>query len=459
MPVALPEGSRQKRPARTLAVILVGLGTLAGLLAIVLDWSVPARAAIIAATCVSLWLLELVPKWTPTVLLWIATPLLLATTGGSSGAAFMPARVLAWSVDPVLALFLGGFALAAAASAQGADRVVAVLAMRLSRGQPVRLVVLVAIATAVLSMWMSNVAAAALMLAALHPVIAADHSPTGSIRRPLLLAIALAADVGGIATPVGTGSNGIALAALEPTHPISFVQWMFFGVPLAFGLLAAALAVIIWRTKPEGVIAVPDAAPLPVTAATWRLVGVFSVTVLLWVTEPLHGVRAWMVALGTVGVLLLSRLIRWRDVRSMDWSTLLLIAGGIALGALLDQSGLVRAGAAHIPLDGVPPYVRLLVLCLASALLSAVMSNTATAAFLVPLALTLDPAPSTAIIVAVSTSFGVPFVISTPPNAMVVGTGLLRSRELLMPGMLILLGGCALVALTGPWMLRVLGIP
>jgi sodium-dependent dicarboxylate transporter 2/3/5 len=359
----------------------------------------------------------------------------------------------------VLALFLAGFALAAAASAQGADRAVAALALRLSRGRPVRLVVLVALATAVLAMWMSNVAAAALMLAALRPVVDGDDSPTGSLRRPLLLAVALAADVGGIATPVGTGSNGIAMAALEPTHPISFVQWMLFGVPLAFGLLAAALAVVVLRVRPAGVVALPPVAPARMTPAAWRLGAVFGATILLWLTEPLHGVRAWVVALGAVAALGLAGLLGWRDVRRMDWSTLLLIAGGIALGALLDASGLVRAGAAYVPLAAAAPFVRLLALCLASAVLSAVMSNTATAAFLVPLALTLDPAPSTAIIVAVSTSLGVPFVISTPPNAMAVGTGLLRSRELLVPGFIIMIGGCVLVALTGPVVLRAFGIP
>jgi sodium-dependent dicarboxylate transporter 2/3/5 len=297
------------------------------------------------------------------------------------------------------------------------------------------------------------------MLAALRPVVDGDESPTGSLRRPLLLAIALAADVGGIATPVGTGSNGIAMAALEPTHPISFVQWMLFGVPLAFGLLAAALAVVVVRVRPAGVVALPTHAPWVVTAATWRLGAVFGTTVLLWLSEPLHGVRAWTVALGAVALLVLARLLAWRDVRRMDWSTLLLIGGGIALGALLEQSGLVRAGAAHVPLDGAPPFLRLLALCVVSALLSAVMSNTATAAFLVPLSLTLDPAPSTAVIVAVSTSLGVPFVISTPPNAMAVGTGLIRSRDLLVPGLVIMLGGCVLVALTGPAVLRLFGIP
>src|SRR5688500_10779235 len=148
--------------ARVPGAVVIVSGVAAGAAAVLFDWGVAERAAIIAAVCVVLWLGELVPVWVPTVLLWIATPLLLA----SSGAAFAPVRVLGWSVDPVLALFLGGFALAAAASAQGADRAVAGMAIRLSRGQPVRLVLLFALATAVLPMWMSHVAAAALMLAA-----------------------------------------------------------------------------------------------------------------------------------------------------------------------------------------------------------------------------------------------------------------------------------------------------
>jgi sodium-dependent dicarboxylate transporter 2/3/5 len=444
-------------PAR---VAILALGGIAAAASILLGWGPAARAAIIATTCVALWLGELVPVWVPTVLLWVATPLLLA----SAGDAYAPARVLGWSVDPVLALFLAGFALAAAASAQGVDRAVAALALRLSRGRPVRLVVLIALATAVLSMWMSNVAAAALMLAALRPVLDGDRSSTGTLRRPLLLAVALAADVGGIATPVGTGPNGMAMAALERTHPINFVQWMLFGVPLAFGLIAAALALVLWRVRPTGEAALPDTAlpdtavPGP-TARSWRLGIVFAATILLWLTEPLHGVRAWIIALGAVAALVATGLLGWRDARRMDWSTLLLIAGGIALGALLEQSGLVRSAAAYLPLASAPPVVRLLALCVVSASLSAVMSNTATAAFLIPLAATLDPAPSTVILVAISASLGIPFVISTPPNAMAVGTGLLRSRELLVPGLVIMLGGCVLVALTGPSVLRMFGVP
>ena len=252
------------------ATIVLLLGAVAALLAVVLDWGIPARAAIVAVTCILLWLGELTPVWQPTVLLWTMTPLLLA----ASGDAFAPLRVLGWSADPVLALFLGGFSIAAAASAQGVDRTVASAMLALSRGRPVRLVVLAASTTAVLSMWMSNVAAAALMLAAMRPVVDADTSPDGSLRRSLLLSIALAADVGGIATPVGTGSNGIAMSALEKTTPITFLQWMTFGVPLAFGLLAAALAVVLWRVRPVGdtdmPLKPPASAPGPRAVRTGR---------------------------------------------------------------------------------------------------------------------------------------------------------------------------------------------
>jgi sodium-dependent dicarboxylate transporter 2/3/5 len=336
---------------------------------------------------------------------------------------------------------------------------VAALALRLSGGRPARLVVLVALATAVLAMWMSNVAAAALMLAALRPVVDGDASPSGSLRRPLLLAIALAADVGGIATPVGTGSNGIAMAALASTHPISFVQWMCFGVPLAFGLLAAALAVVVWRVRPAGVVALPAAAPSRMSAAAWRLAVVFGATVLLWLTEPLHGVRAWVVALGAVGALVLVGLLGWRDVRRMDWSTLLLIAGGIALGALLDASGLVRVGAAYVPL--------------AARRRSSGSSRSASRAR----ALGRDEQHRDGRLPRAAGPDARPRAVDRRPRrGLDVARGAVRHQHAAerdggrarassarasccCPGLVIMLGGCVLVALTGPAVLRLFGIP
>ncbi|MFL5383615.1 MAG: SLC13 family permease [Longimicrobiaceae bacterium] len=455
MPAPGPEeASRDRGRLRRLGLgAITGAALVLAVAAVALGWDAPTRAAIIGGLCVALWLSEWVPVWVPTLVLWGATPLLL----GSFGEAFQPLRVLAWSADPVLALFFGGFALAAAASRHGADRSVAAAALRLSHGDAMRTIALAALATAALSMWMSNIAAAALMLGAFRPVLD-EEPPEGALRRGLLLAIALAADVGGIATPIGTGPNGIAIAAVERYRPITFVHWMVFGVPLTLGLLAAVLVLVALGLRPTGQVRLPPGSLDGARGRVRTLGAVFGATVLLWLTEPLHGVRAWMIALAAAGTLLVLGLLRPRDAGHIDWATLVLIAGGIGLGGLLDRSGLMRQIAEQLPLASAPPALRVLGLCLLSASLASLMSNTGTATMLVPLAVALTAAPSTAVLVAVAASLGVPFVISTPPNAMALGAGL-RARDLLVPGLVIMLAGCLVVALTGPWVLRAVGVP
>jgi sodium-dependent dicarboxylate transporter 2/3/5 len=437
----------------------IGLGALAATAAALfvaahlLGWSAPARAAIIGGLCIALWLSEWVPVWVPTIVLWAATPLLL----GAFGREFAPLRVLAWSVDPVLALFFGGFALAAAAGRHGTDRWMAGAALRLSRGSAMRTIALAALATAALAMWMSNIAAAALMLGAFHPVL--DGEPRdGSLRRGLLFGIAMAANVGGIATPIGSGPNGIAIAAAERYRHITFVHWMVFGVPLTLGLLVAVLVWVRTWIRPTGQVRLPPGSLDGPRGRVRTLAAVFGATVLLWLTETIHGVPAWRIALAAAAALLLLGLLRPRDLLRIDWATLVLIAGGIALGALLDHSGLMRQVTEGLPLAAASPTLRILGLCLLSAFLSALMSNTGTATLLVPLALALSGAPSAAVLVAVACSLGVPFVTSTPPNAMAYGAGL-RAKDLLIPGLIIMLAGCVLVALTGPWVLRLVGVP
>lgn len=457
--VALPS-------ARTRGWIFFGLAVAVLVLVAVSSLGVAGRATAIAGVCLALWLTGQVPVWAPTLLLWAATAALL----GSSDEKFSLLAILRWSADPVLALFLGGFALAAAAQRHGIDRMLASFALRRAGLSATRLIAASALATALLSMWMSNVAAAALMLNAFKPIWGREpeHSP---LRRSLLLAIALAADVGGIATPIGTGANGIAMAAVAKDKPISFVHWMAFGVPLAFGLVVAAIALIVVRLKPAPLAASLDAPKAPASAehsgsdaithspTARRALGVvFGLTILLWISEPLHGIPAWLVALGAVAALLTLRILPLRKLLTIDWSTLLLVAGGIGMGGLLDRSGIVNGLAASLPLASYAPVVATFVLCLVSALLAAVMSNTGTAALMIPLALSLNPTPSTAILIAVAASLGMPFVVSTPPNAMAVAAGL-RPLDLLVPGLILMIGGCALVVLSGPFVLHAVGVP
>ena len=414
-----------------------------------------ARALIVAGACLVLWLGEVVPPYVPTLVLWALVPLLLQPFGDE----FRLASVLGWAADPVLALFLGGFTLSVAASRYGIDDRIARIAVKLSKGRRRRLLLLVASATALLSMWMSNIAAAAMMIAALHPLMA-DVPKSDPFRRALLVGVALGANFGGIATPIGTGPNAIAIAAVSKHQTITFLHWMAFALPLTVGMLAAGLALISWRFGVRGEDArlpdLPEHHRQPHGAS--KVVVVFSVTVLAWLTEPIHGIPSAVVSLMTTAVLFGSGLLDRQDIRRIDWSTLLLIAGGISLGNLLQQSGVVKAAAASVPWDQAPHLALILALCLASALLSALMSNTATVTMLIPLAASLDPSASTSILVAVSASFGIPFVISTPPNAMVYSEGGVKSSDLLSSGIVLMILGCMLVALTGPFVLKYIGI-
>ncbi|MDQ3520363.1 MAG: SLC13 family permease, partial [Gemmatimonadota bacterium] len=192
-------GSESLASRVQLQVLVAIVALVAAVVALVMDWQAPYRAATIATVCVLLWLTEWVRIWVPTVILWIATPLLL----GRHGPEFQPLEVLAWSADPILILFLGGFSLATAARRQGADLLVASLTLRGSRGRPLRLVALTALATAGLSMWMSNIAAAAMMLGAMQPIL--EREPEESrIGRAVILAVVLGANVGGIASSHGS---------------------------------------------------------------------------------------------------------------------------------------------------------------------------------------------------------------------------------------------------------------
>lgn len=457
-PELLPVSPRRSRAALVGRALppLVALGLGAWGVA-TLDDPVARIAAALAAACLAVWLGEWVPPFVPGLALIAAIPLALERASPE----FALARVLGWAADPVLVLFFGGFALGAAASAQGVDARVAASALRLARGRRERLALAVLVATAVLSMWISNIAAAALMIAALRPVLHV-HAADPRLRTGLLLALAAGANFGGMATPVGTGPNAIALAALERTHPIGFAQWMAFGVPLAAGLALVAFLVLRARyglDGPLGEAPAPPPSPPHERPRRARTLGViFATTAMLWLAEPLHGIAPPAVALASVVALFVTGVLGPRDLGRIDWSTLLLIAGGLVLGRLLEQGGVVAELSARVPWTELPPFARRLALVLASAAIAAVSSNTAGAAMLVPLAASIDPSPATAILVAMGASLGVPFAISTPPNAMVHGHGV-PSHALMSIGFPLMLLGAVVVAATGPLVLRALGIP
>lgn len=423
-----------------------------------LDSKVSASVLAIALVCLFLWLLELTPSFVPTLLLWFLVPVVLSPFDPR----FSVNQVLDWAADPVLALFFGGFTLGVAAHKHGLDRSLASILIGGTRGSSALLLLAAMFLTALLSMWISNIAAAALMFACIRPLT--DRLDKGDLaRRTLLLGVAFAANLGGIATPVGTGPNAIAIGWMEGKAPVTFLSWMMFAVPLTVGMIVLAFLLIR-----RGVSGGPQKSVAPFsgdlereddTSSPVAVVTVLIVAAALWLTEPLHHVPAAVVALAVAASLFLFGLLERDDISKIDWATLLLIAGGITLGRLLETSGVVTSAAMSIPFAAIHPVAVLFILCLTSAMLSALMSNTASVVLLIPIATAVFPEPSTAVLIAISSSFGMPFVISTPPNAMAYGEGGLTSRDLLVPGLILMIVGCAVVSLTGKTVLNFAGIP
>jgi sodium-dependent dicarboxylate transporter 2/3/5 len=412
------------------------------------DSAIQARATLVAGICLVLWLSEIVPAYVPTFVLWALTTVLLAPV--SKNYAF--GEVLKWAANPVLILFFGGFAFGVAASRYKLDILLAKLAVRFSRKNRLLLIILTVGATAFMSMWLSNIAAAAMMIAALHP-LTAKLGLENNFRRALLMAVAIGANFGGIATPIGTGPNAIAISAIERQNHVTFVEWMSFALPLTIGLLIAGTILIKLIYGVRGVFETEEPEVPRLAKNGKAVVAVFAVTILLWLTEPVHGISSPVVALAAAALLFGSGLLGRKDLNAIDWGTIALIAGGISLGNLLEGAGLIEFWANRLDWSAMPLTLQVFIVCMASALLSALMSNTATVTMLIPFAAAFIPHPSVAVLIAVAASLGIPFIISTPINAMVHGEGGIRARDFFVIGLPLMLAGCLLLALTGFYVL------
>ncbi|MCA1783949.1 MAG: DASS family sodium-coupled anion symporter [Intrasporangiaceae bacterium] len=411
------------------------------------------RMLAIFLLAIILWVTEAVPLVATAVLviflevLLISDQALLAVPDDVPTAASFYAAL----ANPVIILFLGGFLIADAASKYGLDRNLAAVLLRPFRSSA-RLTVLGLMAiTAGLSMFMSNTATTATMFAVLIPVLAV--LPSGAARTGFALSIPVAANVGGIATPVGSPPNAIALAALtERGEQITFVGWMIATLPLMIVLLVAAWLLLAWRYVPKS-LAVdldlearfdrrPKAIVFYVVAAT---------TILLWLTEPLHGIPSTTVGFLPVVALLLTQVMSGEDIKVLQWPVLWLVAGGIALGIGVGTSGLDEWLIGLVSWSTLPQAAILAALAVGALLLSTTISNSATANLLIPIALGLAVTVGldtqvVAVVLALACGLAMALPISTPPNAIAYATGEVSTREMATVG--IAVGALGLLLLT-----------
>ncbi|MGD9951875.1 MAG: DASS family sodium-coupled anion symporter [Burkholderiales bacterium] len=425
----------------------------------------PREAAFMAGLFVLaalLWSTEALPLFATSLLVIGLQIVLLANPGGWSGLGFERGpspgfrELLHAAADPVLVLFFGGLLMAQAAVKEGVDRSMSALLLKPFGTRPAAVLAGVMAVTACFSMFMSNTATASMMLAIVAPMLAAlpREEP---FRRALVLGVAFAANAGGMGTPIGSPPNAVALGYLRAAGEApAFLEWMLIAVPLAAACLAIAWGLLWWRHRPRDASLRLRAEGAPVGARGWFVVAVFAVTVLLWLTDRWHGLPPSVVALAPAVALTATRTLTAEDLNRIDWSVLLLIAGGISLGAGLTRSGLDHVVAGWLPTGGVGLGGLVALMVLAALALSTFMSNTAAANLLLPIGISAATAMGAgardvAIGIALAASLAMALPVSTPPNALAYSRGGLSVRDMALPGLLVGLAGAALVALlAGP---------
>lgn len=426
-------------------------------------WAVAAAAAWMAVW----WMTEAVPLAVTALLPLLLFPLLGVNSMEGTAAAY---------ADPVVFLFLGGFMLAAAVQRWQLSRRLALLLLRQAGGGPGAIVGGLMAATAFLSLWMSNTATAMVMLPIAQAAIAGVRRDLGEegerafahFTAAALLGVGYAASIGGIGSLIGTPPNALLAGFMRETHgiEISFGRWMLLGLPAVVILLPAAWFVLTriafrFALPPQGDRAAAIESELgtlgPMSRGERIVAVVFVATAAAWMFGPLLRQSLSWFTLSDAGIALAAalllfsipsgaagqRLLTWEDTRRLPWGVLILFGGGLALAEAITQSGLAPwIGQAVGAFAGWPPWLFLILLCALVVLLGELASNTAIAAMFLPIAgaaaAGMGAEPMTlALPVALAASVGFMLPVATPPNAIVYGSGLVTSGQMLRAGVIL----------------------
>ena len=416
------------------------------------------RVIAIFAFATLMWIFEIVSSWATSVAV-IVIMLLFCTDSGilplvneeEVGPLLSYKGVMATFADPVIMLFIGGFVLAIAATKTGLDAQLARILLRPfgTRSEMVLLGFL--LVTGLFSMFVSNTATAAMMLTFLTPVFR-QLPPEGKGRVALALSIPIAANLGGMGTPIGTPPNNIALKYLNDPEGLNmnlgFGQWMMFMFPLVIILLFISW-MILKKMFPftQKTIELHIEGEMKKDFRTYIVIVTFAVTVLLWLLDSVTGINSYTVALIPFMVFALCGIIDRRDLEEINWSVIWMVAGGFALGYALNGSGLAERAVESIPFGNFSPILIMVLSGLVCYGLSNFISNSATAALLMPILTVvcaamgdkLDAIGGTSTIligVAIAASSAMVLPISTPPNALAYATNLVQQKHMAKIGLI-----------------------
>ena len=418
------------------------------------------RVIAIFAFTALMWILEVIPTWTTSV---VAIVSILLTTS-NKGLGFLMEKenvgsltnykdIMAAFADPVIMLFLGGFVLAFAATKVGLDVQLARVMLKPFGKNPKTVLLGVLLVIGIFSMFMSNTATAAMMLTFLTPVLLTLPADGGG-RISLALAIPIAANIGGMGTPIGTPPNAIALGALqEAGYNITFVGWMIRMVPFVLILLLIAwfLLTKMFPFKAKTIELNIEAKPTKTTPFQKYVVWVtFALTIILWIGESIFKVNSNIVAMIPFAVFSATGILKSRDLEHINWAVLWMVAGGFALGTALNQTGLASTLIANIPFSNWSALIVMLIGGLICYILSNFISNSAAANLVVPILVVVGTAmqgnpsfdalgglPAMIIGIAIAASMAMCLPVSTPPNALAHSTGMITTKQMATMGIIL----------------------
>lgn len=358
-------------------------------------------------------------------------------------------KALAAFADPIIFLFFGGFALATALHSQKLDHKIALGLIAAAQGRMGVAILYLFLATAGLSMWISNTATAAMMLPlALGLISQMDTDNKRGTKIFILLGIAYSASVGGLGTLVGSPPNAIAARALG----IDFAQWMKVGLPLMLIVLPVIITVLFVLFRPNfGKRVSSISVSIPWTRQRVMSVILFACTALAWIFSSKIAALTKISSMDTVIALTAAILVvslglaSWKEVSdNTDWGVLYLFGGGLTLSAVLRSSGAseVLGNAVAGVIGGVSPFFVCLLVALFIIFLTEFTSNTASAALLVPIFAAIAeqmniPPQLLVLIIGIGASLAFMMPVATPPNALVYGTGHVRQRDMIKAGIVL----------------------
>ena len=437
--------------ALTVITIIVPFLFLFGIALAPLDMAAEVKYAIAILVCVSmLWTFGMVPLAVTALLV----PVLLTGFG-----IFSPTEALVPFADPVVYLLVGGLIIAETFRRNGMDKRLSYYLVSVAGGDLRRTLIALMVAAAILSMWISNTATVALLIPVVLSVAAQAGDSRVKVAGFFLIGISMATALGSLSTIVGSPTNAITSALLAKEIPWTFVDWLKIGIPVAAACLVLVylvlpLAMRAPRVRLETMELSQKLREMgPLRRIEKIVLAIFGVTVLLWLVGgsiasatglPGGLMNAGIIALLSAVAMFLVGAVGWNDAKNIAWDVFLIIGAGLALGEALEATGaaeMIAEGVASLT-GGYSLVVTMLVFAALSFVLTTFLSNTATAALLVPIAISasavlgIDP-KYLALTVGMVASISMVTPVGTPPVTLAYSTNTFTRAELAQAGLAI----------------------